>query len=59
MRLKSRQEKKLNCFDCGKPFKKGDQVYEFTTGTFDGEIVISNESLEHWCEECEQKRSNA
>lgn len=44
------------CFDCGKEFKTGDKVYEFTSGMFDGYMVCSDESLEAWCEDCERKR---
>ena len=47
----------LHCFDCDKIFKEDDKVYEFTVGVFDGVVVLSDETLEMWCEECEIKRS--
>ncbi len=46
----------INCFDCGREIKPGERVFEHTSGYFDGEMVISTESLEVWCEECEGKR---
>lgn len=46
----------MNCFDCGREFKKGDKVYEFNVGTFEVDYVQSDESFEQWCEDCEQKR---
>ena len=48
----------IDCFDCGKELKPGDKAYEFTAGTFTGEYVIAEESLETWCESCEMKRSD-
>jgi len=47
----------LRCFDCGKAFKKGDTVFEFTSGTFDGEQVYAEGCFEAWCEDCETIRS--
>lgn len=46
-----------HCFDCGKEFVKGDKVYEFTTGIFDGDSVFSDTVFEQWCEACELKRA--
>lgn len=45
------------CEDCLKIFKRGETVYELSTGTFDGEDVSTEESLEVWCESCEVERS--
>lgn len=47
---------KLHCFDCGKPFSEGDIVFEFTSGYFDGEMVIADDAIEQWCTDCEEKR---
>jgi len=45
------------CFDCDKEFEKGEKVYEFTVGAFDGDCVISDTMFEQWCEACELKRA--
>ncbi len=46
----------MYCFDCGNGFKKDDTVFEFTSGVFDGEAVVADNSIEAWCENCEEKR---
>jgi hypothetical protein len=46
----------MECDDCGAEFKIGHTVYEYTSGIFDGEMVIADECFEKWCKVCDDKR---
>lgn len=47
----------LTCFDCGGEMKHGDKAYELTVGTINDDFSVTpHESLEAWCEKCEEKR---
>ena len=45
-------EMDIYCMYCNKQLHKGDTVFEYARGVFNGEKIIAEETIDVWCKDC-------